>query len=151
MYLRCERGTDPLDILDALLPYITEAGVAQGLTFDFHTALHTLTTACTSEYADCFVIKDNLQIAGVIIVWYNSSCFVGYEGGVSVFYVRPEYRGTKTGRMLVEAVVKAKRDRGVNIIYCGCHSDMGNTNNQMFVNLFAKYGFTPNGTNLMLR
>jgi len=150
------RKAEPFDvrrIYEFSKEYLLESLQGKKFELDENTALETFNIAVqVPDMYETYIAESDKGLLGVMILLFSSSFFKGEECDVEFFYVAQNARGTGVSRALVEKCVEIKKDRGLNIIYAGCHSsfDDSGKNDKMFKNLFMKYGFEVTGTNLHL-
>lgn len=90
-------------------------------------------------------------IAGGLIAYLDGAFTVQPACLVSMFYVRPEYRGTGLARALVEGVCTWADDLGCSHTFASANAMLGERETQMFVNLTRKFGFIPAGSPVLAR
>ena len=65
--------------------------------------------------AECLIAEDdhNSDLMGFALFFSNYSTFTGKRGlYLEDLYVRPQFRGSGTGKKLIQAVIQSARDRG---------------------------------------
>jgi GNAT superfamily N-acetyltransferase len=70
---------------------------------------------------------------------------------VSMFYVRPEYRGTGLARALVQGCVAWADAAHCSHTFASANAMLSDAETQMFVNLCRKFGFQPAGSPVLAR
>lgn len=99
-------------------------------------------------------IKDGIGLiirANGIIVAFASISFMRtfykqVEADIDMFFVLPEYRGTGVARMLSNALSEIAKEGNAEVVYSSCLSELGEKNNQLYINLWKKLGFRELGT-----
>lgn len=129
-------------------PYYAEVSGGTDLVPCPETAISTFASALhyVDDYAVFAVVDDDGGLHGVSIIVKGRSFFKGVEADVDFMYLRPQDRGTKSGRMLVEAMRKWYHENDITILYGGCATFLGGINNAKYVNLYRKFGFKELGS-----
>lgn len=112
------------------------------------TAINTFSTALyyNDDYTVFGVLDDQNNLHGVSIIVKGCSFFKGVEADVDFMYVRPDDRGSGSSRLLVERMRQWYFDNNITILYGGCATFLGGTNNKKYVNLYKKFGFKELGS-----
>lgn len=131
--------------IQALLePYVMESTYGKRVTYD---------PVSAREYIIGYVLD------GPAVLVYSGEELVGFgnitvartfykepEADIEMFYVKPEHRATGAARVL-SAEMKAEILRqGAVVAYTGCLSGIDARNDSLYVNLWAKQGFTRLGS-----
>lgn len=148
MKVRIAEMRDVLTIQDLIYPDYFKDSIYKNLKYD-----RAATTGFITEWVNnyCFVAENNDgKIIGVTAFYFVNTYYKEKECDILMFYVEPDYRGTGISRALVDAVVKTCKLRGdVGAIYTSSGSGIKGKNNNLYSNLFKKFGFKELGTELV--
>jgi GNAT superfamily N-acetyltransferase len=132
--------------LEGAKEFISES--AYGWTYSEEIATHTFRVRLAHPDAAILVAWEG-EICGASIVLHDRDYCLERIGYVEKFYVRPKYRGTPCGRMLVEASLKWFEDSLCWAAFVTATANIGAAQDKQFANLFKKYGFVDCGPTLM--
>lgn len=134
------------DILDLLYPSYFDESVYSGLEYD-----PIATRRTVESWLDEIVILARVdgQLAGIVSMYFIQTFYKQAECDVVMFYVRPDYRGTGVARSLVNAIVMMADKNKAAVVYTTSGSGMNGNNNQLYINLFKKFGFKDLGAELI--
>jgi len=96
-----------------------------------------------------YIARDGEKIVGVLAATIVTTYYKQPECQVIVFYIHPDARGTGLSREMVELLIKIAGINNVGAIYTTSASGIGEKNNELYTNLFEKYGFQQLGTELV--
>ena len=90
-----------------------------------------------------FVAVQDHEIAGGIVClttkdWFNNQ-IIAFE---QVFYVKPEYRGTRAALLLIDVFLNWSRQMGAGRVQCGTTTGI---NTESCVRLYKHFGFNEYG------
>lgn len=137
---------DVQDIIDLLYPsYFEESGYSK-LTYD-----PDMTRQTVIRWIPETVILARVEgkLVGVLSMYLARTYYKEIEGDIVIFYVHPDYRGTGVARGLVNAMDSLTKKNNVSIIYTSSGSGMKGNNNNLYANLFKKFGFEELGSELI--
>lgn len=97
------------------------------------------------------VAESGNGLAGGLIAYLDQAFTEQPVCLVSMFYVRPEYRGTGLARALMEGVCRWADDCDCSHTFASGQAMIGETETQMFVNLARKFDFQPAGSPVLAR
>lgn len=98
-----------------------------------------------------YVAKDGDNYSAIIVARVGNTFYKEIECDIEMFYVMPEYRGNRLSREMVKTVVDQAEAMGAKLFYSSCLGGIGHDNEQLYINLFAKFGFERLGTVMMRR
>lgn len=137
---------EDVDAIENLLyPYFEESTYS-GLTYDPLATKHTIAQWIPEV---CILAKVDGEIVGITAFYFLNTFYKEPECDVVMFYIKPEYRGTGISRGLVNALTTIADQNQAGIIYTSSGSGMGGKNNDLYANLFKKFGFQELGTELI--
>lgn len=130
-------------LADALAEYAKES--AHGRTFSLSNASDYVSTLFSHEDAQAFIAIDPVsgQCAGFSFVGKTTDFWQEPFGNLMYFYVTQDYRGTHTGRLLLEASVQWFDENQCSKVFATDSASIGE--DKLFNNLLAKYGFKKSG------
>lgn len=132
--------------IEALLyPYFQESTYS-GLTYDSEAAKQTILHWIPEV---CVLARVNGELVGIVSMYFINTFYKEPECDVVMFYVKPEYRGSGVARGLVNAITMIADRNKAGIIYTSSGSGIGKENNNLYANLFKKFGFKDLGTELI--
>lgn len=134
-----------IEIFDCLEYFCNES--AYGWTFNLKNAIEEMELYCLSDEAGVFIIKADDNIAGFAFAALDSSFHSEIIGYISKFFIMPNYRRTKAGRMLSEYIILWFDDMGCAHSFATSTANIGQ--DKLFVNLFAKKGYSKCGFSLV--
>ena len=137
---------DVEDILNLLYPSYFEESAYSKLEYD-----PVATRLTVQNWLDEVVVLVRVdgKLAGIMSMYFIKTFYKQSECEVVMFYVHPDYRGTGIGRSLVNAIVMLSDKNEAAVIYTTSGSGMNGNNNNLYVNLFKKFGFENLGTELI--
>lgn len=94
-----------------------------------------------------FVHYEGASMAGLIICSRSREFQNEYFGYVSKMYVLPEFRGTRTGRALLEDACEWFDLWDCKLSFATATAAIGQ--DKLYINLLGKYGYIPHGTVLI--
>ena len=94
-----------------------------------------------------FVHYEQNEMAGLMIVSRASEFQHEYFGYVSKMYVLPKFRGTRTGRALLEDACEWFDLMNCALSFATATAAIGQ--DKLYINLLGKFGFVPHGTVLI--
>ncbi len=97
-----------------------------------------------------FVAVEEGKIIGLAVADAMRTFYTELEFDVNMFYVHPDYRGTGVARALRDKLIEEHDRIGAKVMYTGCLSGVSESNEQTYLNLWAKVGFTRLGA-VMIR
>jgi L-amino acid N-acyltransferase YncA len=97
-----------------------------------------------------YVAKEDGKVVGLAVADAQKSFYEELEFDINMFYVHPDYRGTGVARALRDILVSESDRIGAKVMYTGCLSGVSENNEQTYLNLWAKVGFTRLGA-VMIR
>jgi L-amino acid N-acyltransferase YncA len=97
-----------------------------------------------------FVAKEDGKVVGIAVADAAHTFYEELEFDINMFYVHPDYRGTGVARALRDMLISESERIGAKVIYSGCLSGVSESNEQVYLNLWAKAGFVRLGT-VMIR
>src|SRR5262245_1729217 len=103
----------------------------------------TLARALADPDWEVLVLDEDGEIRGGTILAFNASYIEEPQGYVQMFYVAPRWRRTTTARRLVAAICDIAERRGCAAVFVSPNAAITGSNDRLFVNLFAKFGFQP--------
>jgi len=112
-------------------------------TFSESASRRTLAGAIADPDWIVLVLDERGEIAGGTILALNACYAEEPQAYVQMLYVAPAWRGTDAGRRLVAAICDAADVRNCAAVFASPNAAIGGTNERLFVNLFAKFGFRP--------
>ena len=144
--------SDVNDIIQTIRPYHKESMFKEKRIGNEDRLFMTVHNSVMGDGWTTLLSITDRSISGILIAYENYSFYDDSEMDIDFYYIPKEYRGSGVSRELIKAIKNIAIKRKIGIMYCGCHSNMadGGKNNNLFVNLFKKYGFEETGTNLHL-
>lgn len=143
-----------LDDVDNIIDDIYPIYFAESATYNFLTPDLDNTKLVVTEYVTggniCFIAKDEGRIVALACANIMRTFYKEIECDVNMFFVAPSHRGNGLSRKLVETIVYQAEMNDAKIIYSSCFSGLGENNNNLYINLWKKYGFQVLGT-VMIR
>lgn len=146
---------DRLAFYDLAKAYIAESG--QGREYCEHRTQDALIHALSDPFSMLLVVQAEVEdgepvyLAGGVLAQLDHAFTTKPVCIVPLLYVREEYRGTPMARALMEAVCSWADAAGCTHTFASANADVGELETQMFVNLCAKFGFTPAGSPVLSR
>lgn len=90
-------------------------------------------------------------LAGGVLAMIDHAFTVQPVCLLSMFYVRPEYRGTPLARALIQGAVAWADSSGCSHTFASANAQLGDNETQLFVNLVKRFGFEPCGSPVLCR
>lgn len=146
MNIRHKEYTDRY-ISDTLLcveEFIKESGYE--LTYSYKNSIDYITGLIMDESCGGIVIYLDNEVAGFATFGYDTEFHNERFGYLMKFYVRKQYRGTTVGRKLIEEITKWFDAN--NCIESFATSTAAIGEDQQYVNLLSKYGYSTCGRTL---
>jgi GNAT superfamily N-acetyltransferase len=112
-------------------------------TFSEGASRRTLVNAIADPNWIVLVLDESGEIRGGTILALNACYVEETQAYVQMLYVAPAWRGTDAGRRLVAAICDVVDARNCVSVFASPNAAIGGTNERLFVNLFAKFGFRP--------
>lgn len=116
----------------------------QGMKYDADCLIHTLISAIEGKPGAVVAVADG-DIVGMVLMSVTHVLFKSGDLGVDVFYVAPEWRGTRCGNALQDAVMQIIKRNGYACAYEGSTSGFGHRTERQFTNMLTKRGFIETG------
>lgn len=135
------------NILENIYPAYFAEAVYNKLTPNMDNARITVTNYVNSF---SFVVKVDGKVIGLGVGDAGRTFYEEVEFDINMFYVHPEHRGSGVARILRNALIDEANRLGAKVIYSSCLSGIGEHNEQLYLNLWAKEGFQRLGT-VMIR
>ena len=143
----------PEDI-DAIIADIYPVYFAESPTYNFLTPDLENTRLIVEQYVNggniCLIAKDEGKVVALACASLMRTFYKEVECDVNMFFIAPSHRGNGLSRELVETIVTQAELNNAKIIYSSCFSGMGENNNNLYINLWKKFGFQVLGT-VMIR
>lgn len=140
-------------LVDAAKVFFAESDFKEnGIECDTDTFRKLLHEYIYNPYVGAIIAVDEQDnVVGYILIYCQQDYTVQLIGDLYLFFVQPEWRGTKVGRSLVEAAVKQWKEWGCKRVYTEAASGIQEPQYlTMFKNLWAKFGFTEIGVVMKL-
>ena len=102
------------------------------------------------EACDVIVVDGENELAGLAIVSCERDFMQELLGYISKFYVKPKYRGTGVGRLLVDEVSKWLHTKGCQSAFFTAAGNISVEKDKMMANLFKKFGYKEQGVCLAM-
>jgi ribosomal protein S18 acetylase RimI-like enzyme len=134
-------------LIDMFYPaYFDESGYSK-LTYDEVNSRITLSSWLSDNC--CIKVTSNDKIVAFASMGFMRSFYKEIEADVTMFYITKDYRGSGISRAMCDKLVKIAEEYGAQVMYSSCFSGMDEKNNNIFINLWKKYGFRVLGTVLI--
>lgn len=138
---------DVVEIRDFLYEnYFKESIYSSNMQYDADASLEYITSWLGEIF---YIMRIEGKIAGVFAASIANTYYKRPECQVIVFYIHPDYRGIGVSREMVEYLTKLCDAENVAAIYTTSASGIGEKNNELYTNLFGKFGFQKLGTELV--
>lgn len=139
------KNKDIQSIMEMLYPdYFEETIFGKAMTYDEDNTYEMVRNYVHNKI--CVLCKDGENIAGIAVILAGNTFYKEIEADIDFFMVRKRYRKTVVARMLAEEAQKQAEKIGAKVIYAACASGIDDKNDNMFSNLWKKYGFEKLGT-----
>ena len=129
------------DLIAMAEEFVAESG--HGWTYDPIITKQTYQVYLASPATDIIVVEDKGVVMGAAMVAAERDFCLETLGYVAKFYRRRAHRGTMAGRMLCEAITAWFRTHACWAAFVTATAGVGQ--DKQFINLFAKFGWTPCG------
>ena len=113
------------------------------VTYSYDNAKNYVWRLVNDKCTAIFVHYEEGKLAGSIIVHYDNEFSNEFFGYVGKMYVLPEYRGTWTGRALLQEACDWFDDNKCILSFATATAGIGQ--DKLFTNLLGKFGFAPQG------
>lgn len=144
--------SDDFEILyDLLRPYFDESFLNESSKFSPENSATFLLNALTSEshYVAGAIVDKKLVGISIAEIYYEFR--IDPEGYIPIFYVEPDQRGKGIARALAAHTIDVVKAANVASISTAAMSIFHGNNNQLYDNLFGKFGFEKVSNLLMWR
>lgn len=128
---------DTAAIYRLLLPYAKESMQSKGKKISKSNSLNVIDLPWHFK----LLAIDGKKIVGVAMCSLMYTWWKRPEGGIDFFYLRPEYRGTKVAREMVKLCIEMLSVHKCGTIWTNVLSGINAKNDNMYSNLFKKFGF----------
>ncbi len=143
-------GPDDFSSLyDMLRDYFDESFLTGNSKFSPQNATKFLLSRLTHDYVHGAFI-DNILV-GCVMTEIEHEFREAPEGYIPIFYVKPECRGTRIARNLVNSAMEICHDNKCATVSTAGMSIFHGNNNKLYDNLFGKFGFEKVSNLLMWR
>ena len=141
-------ANDKEAIQGLLYPHYFKESVYKELTYDADATGNMIDDWLNNSAT--LLVKKNNNVVGIAAMSLCKSYYKEIECDVEMYFILKEHRGTGASRLLCEAIVNIADANNAKIIYSSCLSGIDEKNNNLFINLWKKYGFKTLGT-VMIR
>ena len=141
-------ASDKEAIQGLLYPHYFNESIYKELTYDAEATGRMIDDWLNNSVT--LLLKNNNNVVGFAVTSLFTSYYKEIECDVEMYFILKGHRGTGASRLLCEACINVAEANSAGAMYASCLSGIDEKNNNLFINLWKKYGFKTLGT-VMIR